>query len=48
MLQIEEELQTLQKKFTNLENEFDQVNEKYNEGTTKLEASEKRVTEVGT
>jgi len=29
-----------------LENEFDKVNEQYQEGTIKLEASEKRVTEV--
>lgn len=44
--QIEEDLSTLQKKYTNLENEFDKVNEQFQEGTVKLEASEKRVTEV--
>lgn len=37
---------TLQKKHTNLENEFDSVNEKYQEGIVKQEAAEKRVTEV--
>jgi hypothetical protein len=46
VLQIEEDLTALQKKYTNLENEFDKVNEQYNEGVVKLEASEKRVTEV--
>ena len=44
--QIEEDLVSLQKKHTNLENEFDTVNEKYNDGIAKQEAAEKRVTEV--
>lgn len=46
MFQAEEDLNVLQKKYTSLENEFDKVNEQYNEGVVKLEASEKRVTEV--
>ena len=46
VFQIEEDLSSLQKKHTNLENEFDIVNEKYNDGVVKQEAAEKRVTEV--
>ena len=46
VFQAEEDLTALQKKYTNLENEFDKVNESYNDGVVKLEASEKRVAEV--
>lgn len=44
--QLEEDLNTLQKKYANLENEFDKVNEGLIEANTKLETSEKRVNEV--
>lgn len=37
---------SLQKKYANLENDFDNVNEKLAEVTVKLEASEKKLTEV--
>jgi hypothetical protein len=43
---LEEDLSTLQKKYANLENEFDKANEGLIEANTKLEASEKRVGEV--
>jgi len=43
---MEEELSTLQKKFASLENEFDNVNEQLQTAQTKLEAADKRTTEV--
>lgn len=45
---MEEDLNTLQKKYSNLENEYDKANEGLIEANTKLEASEKRLSEVGT
>lgn len=45
---MEEDLNTLQKKYANLENEYDKANEGLIEANTKLEASEKRVSEVST
>jgi len=42
----EEDLNSLQKKYANLENEFDKANEGLIEANTKLEASEKRVNEL--
>lgn len=45
-LQIEEDLTTLQKKHSNLENEFDTVNEKYQDCQSKLEEAEKKASEV--
>ena len=47
-MQCEEDLNSLQKKYANLENEFDKANEGLIEANTKLEASEKRVNEVST
>lgn len=44
--QIEEDLTSLQKKHSNLENEFDTVNEKYQECQTKMEEAEKTASEV--
>ena len=46
--QLEEDLNTLQKKYANLENDYDKANEGLIEANTKLEASEKRCNEVRT
>ena len=43
---MEEDLNSLQKKYGNLENEYDNANEGLIEANTKLEASEKKVNEV--
>lgn len=43
---MEEDLNNLQKKYANLENEYDKANEGLIEANTKLETTDKRLNEV--